>query len=255
MPDTAAPTEPPVDIVTVTPETAVDEETITSAPAPEAAFEPAPSRRLDDKGHGTDEMAPDKNFLIDALSALPWRDESDGAVEPDTASADTDSSAVDAAAWVEPTAPPPIDDDVEMEILFATVDPSEAPATQDATAARESAETPEIATPETTSALAPASVEDDAGVEDEPKAEAGETVGDEPAADDDVATTAEHEIADSAATGGADEVTGPAAQTNLGSSEGDRSDNVSGANYNIMDWGFSITVDTDSTSDDIEINR
>jgi hypothetical protein len=254
MPDTTAPAETPVETATVTPDAAEDEETATIAPAPVEASEPTPRRRLDDKGHGTEELAPAKEFPVDAPSIVSLQGEPGSAVDSETASADTDSSdtdssGTDAAAWVEPTVPPPSDDSVETEIMFATVDPSEEAATQDAAEAQESAETPETATPEATAALELTPAEDDEGVEDEPKAEDGETVGDESEPD------TEQEVADTAAPGGADEMIGPAVRTNLGGGEGDRSGNVSDAKYSIIDWDLGLIIDTDSTSDDMEVDK
>ena len=259
VPDTTAPAGTPVETATVTPDAAADEETATSLPAPVEASEPIPRRRLDDTGHGTEEMAPAKEFSVDAPSVVSLQGEPGGAVDSDTASADDAPSSTDAAVWVEPTVPPPSDDDVETEILFATVDPSAEPATQDAVAAQETAETPETATSEATAALAPTSPEDDDGVEDGPKAEDDGTVGDESEADDDPATTAEpdaeREVADTAAPGGADEMRRPAVRTNLGGGEGDRTGNMSDAKYDIIDWDVGIIIDTDSTSDDIEVDK
>ena len=88
-------------------------------------------------------------------------------------------------------------------------------------------------------------------------------VGDEPEADDDAATTAEpgaepdaeREVANTAAPGGADEMIRPAVRTNLSGGEGDRSGNVSDAKYNIIDWDVGIIIDTDGTSDDIEVDK
>ena len=256
-PDTTAPAEtPPVDTATVTPDVVVDEKTAAIAPAPVAASESTPRwRLLDDKGHRTEEMAPAKEFPVDAPSVVSRQGEPDGAADSDMASADDVPSGADAAVWVEPTVPPPSDDGVETEILFATVDRSAGPTTQDAVAARETAEAPETATPEATAALASTSAEDDEAVEGAPKAEDDGTVGDEAEAGDDAAATAEREVADSAAPGGAYEMRRPAVRTNFGGGEGDQTGNVSDAKYSIIDWDIGIIIDTDSTSDDMEVDR